>query len=102
MSNDHGEVMRLNQTDDAITAHEYPTTSDELITAHGDESVEFTGGTETVGEILARLEDTTYENPEEVREALFSAVSAEAIGRRYYSDRDPGTPGSFGPQQISF
>lgn len=92
--------MRLDDT--AIDTHEYPTTSAELIDAHGEEIIELTDGSETFGEVLGRLGETTYDNADAVREALFSAVGAEAVGRRYYSDRDPGTPGESGPDPVSF
>lgn len=95
--------MRLNRTGEAIEAHEYPATSNELIEAHGEKTIELTDGTETFGEVLGRLGETTYDDAEAVQEALFSAVGADAVGRRYYSDRDPGTPGdSFGPELVSF
>lgn len=103
MSNVHDKVMRLNGTEEAMQAHEYPATSNELIEAHGEEVIELTDGTETLGEVLGRLGDTTYHNAEAVQEALFSAVCADAVGRRYYSDRDPGTPGDdLGPEILSF
>jgi len=34
--------------------------------------------------------------------ALFCRLGSEAIGRRYYSDRDAYTTGEDGPQQVSF
>lgn len=95
--------MQLNGTEDAIDRHEYPATSSDLIEMYGEEVIELTNGSETVAEVLGRLEESTYENAQEVREALFSAVSADAVGRRYYSDRDPGTPGeTYGPEPASF
>lgn len=103
MSNVQADVMRLNRTGEAIEAQEYPATGTELIEAHGEELIELPDGTETFGEVLGRLEDTTYHDAEDVQEALFSAVGADAVGRRYYSDRDPGTPGeTFGPDLVSF
>ncbi|MFB6096508.1 MAG: DUF2795 domain-containing protein [Haloferacaceae archaeon] len=95
--------MRLNGTGEAIDAHEYPTTSEELIERYGDHQIEIHDETETLGEVLGRLgADTTYADADDVREALFSAVSASAVGRRFYSDRDPGTPGDRNSEQVSF
>lgn len=103
MVNVQERVMRLNRTDDAIEAHEYPATSTELIEAHGEEIIELSDGTETFAQVLGRLGETTYDDAEAVRQALFSAVGADAVGRRYYSDRDPRAPGEgYGPEQISF
>ncbi|MFW5917936.1 MAG: DUF5789 family protein [Haloferacaceae archaeon] len=95
--------MRLNRTGEAIGAHEYPATSGELIEAYGERTIELVDETETVAEVLGRLEETVYDDAQAVEEALFSAVSAEAVGRRHYSDRDPGTPGqAYGPDPVSF
>lgn len=103
MSNVQEEVMRLNRTVEAIETHEYPATSTELIEAYGGEIIELTDETETFEQVLGRLGETTYDDAEDVREALFSVVGADAVGRRYYSDRDPGTPGkSYGAEQVSF
>lgn len=103
MSNVQADAMRLNRTGEAIEAHEYPATSTELIETHGEELIELTDGIETFGEVLGRLGETTYDDAEDVQEALFSAVGADAVGRRYYSDRDPGTPGERGgPDLVSF
>ena len=94
--------MRLNGTQDAIDATEYPLSSEEFISEHGDHTIEFADGSETVAEVLGRLGPETYDGPEDVTAALFSAVSHGAIGRRFYSDRDAYTLGEDGPTQVSF
>lgn len=94
--------MRINGTDEAIDAHEYPATSNELIDEHGEREIEHPAGSETFGEVLGRLEADTYADSQSVYEALLSAVGHEAVGRRYYSDRDAVSPGEDGPDQVSF
>ncbi|XVH32890.1 DUF5789 family protein [Haloferacaceae archaeon DSL9] len=94
--------MRLNATDDMLSGHEFPITSSELIDEYGANELELQNGSETVEEILVRLGEETYETPEDIQEALLSAVSHKAIGRRFYSDRDPSTLGENGPAQVSF
>jgi len=94
--------MRLNATEDVFDNSQYPTTTSEIINDHGDNEITLENGTETVGEILGRLGEETFETPEAVRASLFSGVSHKAIGRRFYSDRDQYTPGEHGPQQVSF
>ena len=94
--------MRLNRTDDLLADVDYPVTNEDLIERHGDRSLELANGTETLGAVLARLGPETYENSGELRSALFTGVSHEAVGRRFYSDRDQHTPGEYGPQQVSF
>ncbi|MFO7833064.1 MAG: DUF2795 domain-containing protein [Halohasta sp.] len=94
--------MRLPRTEDAFVDHSYPASTAELVAAYGDSEITLPNGTETVGEILGRMGDDTYENSEAVSQALLTGVSHKAIGRRFYSDRDQFTPGEHGPEQVSF
>lgn len=95
--------MQLNSTGEFIEAHEYPATTEDLIDAYGDRTLDLPNGTETVGDVLARLESETYETPDDVRMALHCALSQKAIGRFGYSDRDPTPLGSpYAPDQVSF
>ena len=94
--------MRLSGTEAIFVDSQYPTTTAEIISEYGDSEIRLTNGTETVGEILGRLGEETFETPEAIRQSLLSGVSHKAIGRRFYSDRDQYTPGEDGPQQVSF
>jgi len=95
--------MILNGTGELIDAHEYPATTDELIEAYGERRLELQNGTETVAEVLGRLDTETFESPEDARFAVYSAVSEKAIGRVGYSDRDPTPLGSpYAPTPLSF
>ncbi|MFB6130782.1 MAG: DUF2795 domain-containing protein [Salinigranum sp.] len=94
--------MRLNGTGDAIDSHEYPATSEELIEAYGEHLIELQDGSESVADVLGRVGSETYQRPEEVYETLFGAVGHEAVGRRYYSDRDQLTIAEDGPTPLSF
>jgi len=88
---------------DTFDAHQYPATAEELIEAYGSQRLELANGTETVAEVLSRLEPETYECPEDAEYALVSALSNKAVGRVGYSDRDPTPPGSpYGPDVVSF
>ncbi|WP_436346497.1 DUF5789 family protein [Natronorubrum sp. FCH18a] len=83
--------------------YDYPMTTEELIEEHGDRTLELPNGTETVGDVLARLESETFESSDDVRLALSCAVSNKAIGRVGYSDRDPNPVGSpYTPDAVSF
>jgi len=84
-----------------LDAHSYPTTTSELIAAYGETELELQNGTETVGEALSRLGETTYENADAARTAVLSAVSEDAIGRKGYSDRDAPTVGGTSPPPLS-
>ena len=95
--------MLHNRTGDLIGDHVYPATTEELIDAYGEQVLELPNGSETVGDVLARLESETFTSPEEAHFALFSAVSDKAVGRVGYSDRDPTPLGSlYGPDPVSF
>ncbi|ELY55933.1 DUF5789 family protein [Natronolimnohabitans innermongolicus] len=95
--------MLLNGTGDVIDDHEYPATTEELIDEYGDRTLELPNGSETVGDVLARLESETFESPEEARASVYCAVSDKAVGRVGYSDRDPTPVGSpYAPDAVSF
>jgi len=92
----------LKNADADLDAHSYPATGKELIEAYGDTELDLQDGSETFGEALGRLGDTTYHDAEDAKQAAMSAVSEEAIGRKGYSDRDAPTVGEDGPTQLSF
>ena len=95
--------MSFTRTDELVAGHEYPMTTEELIAAHGEETLELPNGTERLDEVLGRLASETFESPEDARYAIYSAVSRKAIGRFQYSDRDPTPLGSpYGPDVVSF
>ncbi|PSQ43784.1 DUF2795 domain-containing protein [Halobacteriales archaeon SW_7_68_16] len=76
-----------------LTGIPYPVSRSEVVTAVGDHELNSAGGTERVGEVLNRIEVTEFRDPAEVVTTLLTGVSAEAIGRRGYSDRDPPQAG---------
>jgi hypothetical protein len=92
----------LENADADLNDHNYPATGKELIEAYGDTELDLQDGSETFGEALGRLGDTTYHDAEDAKQAAMSAVSEEAIGRKGYSDRDAPTVGEDGPTQLSF
>ncbi|WP_435177167.1 DUF5789 family protein [Halorussus sp. AFM4] len=94
--------MSLKQATELVRQHDYPATTDQLADSYGDYELEHPNGSETLGEVLGRVESETFSSPNEAEEMLYSAVSSEAIGRKGYSDRDPTTLGTVGPGQVSF
>lgn len=95
--------MRLfTDATERFDAHDYPATAQELVEEHGDVVLDLPNGTETLEEALEPLAPTTFEDAESARLALYSSVSSKAIGRKFYSDRDPTAVGENGPQQVSF
>ena len=93
--------MKFNGTGEMIDALEFPITTDEIIDNHGDHELELQRGTERVGDVLDRLGTEEFEGPEDVRLSVRSAVGHKAIGRRFYSDRDPTALGESGPTPLS-
>lgn len=91
--------------DDAATlfeSHEYPISRSTVLAQHGDATVELPGTTETLTTVLERTDEEEYDTYEALREAFFCGLPAEAVGRRYYSDRDAPAIGEEGPTQVSF
>ncbi|ELY88073.1 DUF5789 family protein [Natrialba taiwanensis] len=95
--------MLSNGTAEVIDDHEYPATTEELIEDCGDRVLELSNGSETVSDVLARLESETFESADDAHLAVYSAVSNKAVGRVGYSDRDPTPVGSpYSPDAVSF
>ena len=92
----------LNDLDERMGAHEYPTTTEEGIAEYGGLELELPNGDERLGDVLDRLDSETFDTAEELRLAAYGAVSSNAIGRKGYSDRDPTHIGEEGHEQVSF
>lgn len=58
---------RLGDLDEALEDHDYPTTTEALIEAHGDREVETRGGQSTIEEVLGPIDDETYDSADDVR-----------------------------------
>ncbi|MCU4740572.1 DUF5789 family protein [Natronoglomus mannanivorans] len=65
---DPGE--RLGELDEALEEQEYPTTTEDLIEAHGDREVESQEGWKSVDDVLAPVDDETYDSADEVRSRI--------------------------------
>ncbi|MFP9192303.1 DUF5789 family protein [Natronosalvus vescus] len=95
--------MFRNRTGEFIDTHEYPATTEELINAYGEEDLELANGSERLADVLSRLQNETFESPDDARLAVYSAMSNEVVGRVGYSDRDPTPLGSrYAPEPMSF
>ena len=81
---DFGEV------DDALSETEFPVTTAELVADYGDAELGTSRGHETVEEVLGEYAaNETFESEFEVKQAMFTMVGGDAVGRRGYTDRDP-------------
>jgi len=78
----------------ALADVSYPTDCRDIVENCGDRVVTFQVGEETVGEAIERCNAGELRTRQEARQTLLSALSEGAIGRKYYSDRDPPIPDS--------
>lgn len=65
---DAGE--RLGDLDEALEEQEYPTTTEEVIEAHGEREVESQEGWKSIDEVLTPIDDETYESADDVRNRI--------------------------------
>lgn len=96
---------RIDGIEDLADGANYPMTADELITEFGALEVQYPNGeagAESLKTILERVSPDVYETPQEALLAVSMGVSADAVGRRYYSDRDPPVLGAELPSVDSF
>ncbi|WP_083851139.1 DUF5789 family protein [Halogranum rubrum] len=65
---------RLGGLDEALEAHNYPTTTDELVEAYGDYEIETQGGTESLEKVLAPTDNQTYDSADDVRSRILGLI----------------------------
>jgi hypothetical protein len=94
--------MTLRQTNDLLEAQSYPLTADELRDRHGDHELAHPNGEETLGTVIERSGEESFDSAFDAQQAVYASVGHEAIGRRGYSDRDPTPMGVDGPEPVSF
>lgn len=64
----------LGELADALDAHDYPTTSDDLIEAYGNYEIEMQSGTRSLDEVLGTAEDRTYSSADDVRKRIMQLI----------------------------
>ncbi|RQH01445.1 DUF5789 family protein [Natrarchaeobius oligotrophus] len=57
---------------------EYPVTSEEIATEYGNEPIDMPNETESLGSVFDRLAGEQFDDPEEVREAVYGEITGEA------------------------
>lgn len=73
MSGDPGG--RLNDLDEVLGSHDYPTTTDELVEAYGDYEIETQHGTKSLDEVLASTENQTFDSADDVRSRILGLIN---------------------------
>lgn len=61
---------RLGDLDEALEHHDYPTTTADLIEAHGDREVETQEGSKSIEEVLASVDNERYDSADDVRNRI--------------------------------
>ena len=57
---------------------EYPITGEEIASEYGGEPIDLPNETESLGDVFDRLANEQFDNPEEVREAVYGEITGEA------------------------
>lgn len=71
----------------------YPIDNADLLARYGEVTLELPSGTATLDDVLSPYEGERFEGKEELRQAVFTMVGDDAVGREGYSDRG-GSPES--------
>ncbi len=94
MPDDSRELgVEFGDLQETLENEEYPIGHDELLSKHGDETIEMSGNTTTLADLIGPLGEDEYRDYEEVEGAIVNMVGDEAIGRKNYSDRTPPASG---------
>ena len=83
--------VELGELDDELDEHDYPASTDELLAAYGDHEIELPNGSETFEQVLSPMADESFDSSESVRQAIYTMVGSEAVGRKGYTDRGAGS-----------
>lgn len=65
---------RLGELDTVLERHEYPTSTNELITEFGDYVIETQGGEETIDEVLSSTDNQTFDSSDDVRRRILGLI----------------------------
>jgi hypothetical protein len=84
---------------DSIDDQSYPVSATEFVAAVGDDA----GPTEEeLDAVLARAGADTLTDADDARDTVLCGLGGDAVGRRRYSDRDPGGFGETRHRELSF
>ena len=61
---------KLGDLDEALESHDYPTTTAELVTSYGDREIETQDGRESLDDVLASIDNETYDSADDVRNRI--------------------------------
>lgn len=73
----HDQDDQLGDLDAALDDHDYPTTADELVETYGDREVESKRGWTSIEEVLAPIDNETYDSADDVRQRILRLLYRE-------------------------
>lgn len=88
VTSDRDMGMEFGDLEAELDAESYPLTNTELLAAHGDCEIEHANGAVELRSVLDSQGDQTYGSADEIRQSVLNMVGDEAIGRKFYSDRE--------------
>ena len=77
----------LSQADELLGDLKYPVTSEEIAVEYGDQEMDLSNETESLGSVFDRLVDERFESEAEAREAIYGEITGEAGGPSEYNDQ---------------
>lgn len=87
--------------EEELESHDYPSTGEELVDQYGTETLGLPNGETTFGDVLQGYRSNDqFESAYEVRQAVFTMVGTDAVGREQYSDRGVGNAPDVDNQSI--
>lgn len=81
--------MRLSETRDRFASEfTFPVEHETVIDTMGDVRLDAPyGESETIGDVLGRIDETTYRSGDELYDTIVTYVGDGYIGRKFYDDR---------------
>jgi hypothetical protein len=101
VTSDRDNGLDFGPLDAALDGESYPLTTADLLDAHGDREIEHANGAVTLQSVLDSQVEETYDSATEVRQSVLNLIGDEAIGRKFYSDRETNDT-ELGYEQQSF
>jgi hypothetical protein len=88
VTSDRNLGLEFGSLEAALDGESYPLTTAELLGAYGEREIEHANGAATLQSILDPQDEETYDSAGEVRQSILNMIGDEAIGRKFYSDRE--------------
>lgn len=93
--------MRLNQFQTFLETLPYPLSAAEVAATLDGQTIDYPSGEESIADIVHRCGTDSWQSADDAWLSMLAALDEAAIGRKYYTDRDPPCgPNDFDP--VSF